>query len=105
VTAATNEFTFSTAVFWQQRVCAGCGDPGSEAHHVVLRSHGGEHHIDCGLLLCNKCHRGFHDGQYDIQKDIGKGLLEWPEKVAYVHEVLGDRADSYLLRYYRIEAP
>jgi len=91
--------TLRFAAFWQQRVCASCGEPGTEPHHVVLRSLGGEDHIDNLLLLCLNCHRLFHDGDRYVARWIGTALAEWPEKLAHARAAKGAR---YLLTYYEI---
>ena len=105
-TEVSNEFRFSVATFWSQRVCAGCGDPGSDAHHILHRSFGGDDHLDNGLLLCHKCHMLMHDGCWDVQAAIGRTLVsQYPEKIAHVHALLGDHADSFLHTYYKIGSP
>ncbi len=45
------------------RVCGFCRGPNPNAvemHHIVFRSHGGEHSADNLVTLCFSCHRGIH---------------------------------------------
>lgn len=99
------EATFSMAVFWQQRVCAVCGEPASDAHHIVQRSNpSSDDHVDNGLALCHACHMAWHDGVEDVRRAAGSALTEWPEKIQHVHRLLGDEAPRYLARYYGLEA-
>lgn len=40
-----------------------------ELHHIILRSHGRDHHPDNLIVLCGKCHRRYHDGLIGIFVD------------------------------------
>lgn len=102
--ADVEDITFSQACWWQQRVCASCGQPGSEAHHILLRSLGGDNHVDNGLLVCVLCHSAFHHGVEGVQRAFGRALAEeWPEKLDHVRDLLGSRASGFLRTYYHLE--
>lgn len=102
----TEQATLTLAAYWEQRVCQACGEPGSDAHHVVLRSHERQPHatVDSVLLLCHPCHMRFHRGDVEVRRAVGRGLLGWPEKLANVERLLGVETDAYLERHYLISS-
>lgn len=58
-----NEFSASVRkqIIERDKVCKGCGGKGEQIHHVKPRSQSGRGVYTNGLLLCNECHRLFHD--------------------------------------------
>jgi 5-methylcytosine-specific restriction endonuclease McrA len=56
--------------------CVACGKPGSEVHHVTMRSLGGKDDPDNLALLCSSCHTETH----------GHVLRIWRTKRGWKHE-------------------
>lgn len=75
------------------RQCRGCGGEAVEAHHIVLRSAGGDDVMENIMPLCGRCHDQFHaEGHLAAS-------LSWGE-VCYAWRKLGVAALSYLERRY-----
>jgi hypothetical protein len=85
--------------------CRSCSVRAREAHHVLLRSLGGDDVDENIVCLCSTCHTLFHmsvgDEQRQVAETIGRRLTD--EEVAYVIVKLGDgRGRAFLQRYYQV---
>jgi HNH endonuclease len=101
---------WSLSVWNEQRVCAVCGAPGANAHHVVKRSQGGRNAIANGVLLCGSgttgCHGLYHSADPPTMRAIGAFIVDSPAHFDYLDRLLGpELARSFLARNYLTEVP
>lgn len=70
-----------------QHICQICGDPGTDAHHILCAGYFWEQHnnLDNGITLCRKCHVLAHRGKFGAANK-GKYTAE------YTEQLLMDRA-------------
>ena len=105
--------TFSLQVWTRERNCVACGEPGSNAHHVLF----GRHHRRTtdprgGVTLCGSgttgCHGLFHAGDVATRREIGLYIVEQRDDTLdfLVEELGAEGAIEYLDRvYYLAEEP
>jgi hypothetical protein len=88
--------------------CRCCGRRGSDAHHVLFRSQGGDDVEDNIVTLCAECHGTLHRSAIDADRhhtraEIGSRLTA--AEIHYMVERLGeDPARVYLRRHYNVAA-
>jgi hypothetical protein len=88
----------------QDGTCRACGEPGSDGHHILYRSKGGDDVEDNVVTLCHDCHMALHkwltEGEA-IRAEVGKRLMV--EEIRYVLDRLGDDPGrAFLRRYYSV---
>lgn len=73
----TKEYRRIRRHLWDKtgHICAGCGAPATQLHHIVPRHMGGHNNIENIVALCGECHakahekRGaFKNGKADLKK-------------------------------------
>lgn len=85
--------------------CRACGQRGSDAHHILYRSLGGDDVEDNIVCLCRRDHMVIHFDATEeasaIRAEIGKHLTA--HEIGYVTAKRGDtEGREYLLRYYAV---
>lgn len=90
--------------------CAVCGEgraAGLHAHHVLLRSRGGDDVTANLCALCAACHGAIHNGHRDTAHLLGQHLvLLRPDVLDYLKEKLGGpAAQQFILDSYGPELP
>lgn len=77
----------------RDRVCrCGCGRQATDAHHILLRSQGGDDVQDNVMPLYHDCHMAWHAGELT-------GLKVTVTEQLYVLERLGEKSgQDYLIR-------
>ena len=92
----------------QDPSCRACGLHGSDGHHIVFRSAGGDDVEDNVICLDHGCHMILHHSADDeerhrITAEIGVRLT--PSEMGYALDRLGDsEGRSYLRRRYNVAA-
>jgi hypothetical protein len=90
----------------QDPSCRACGVQGSDGHHIVFRSKGGDDVEDNVVCLDHHCHMILHYSAHDeerhrVRAAIGKALT--PEELGYAIDRLGDDAGrEYMRRHYDV---
>jgi 5-methylcytosine-specific restriction endonuclease McrA len=72
-------------------LCRVCSGKATDAHHILLRSQGGDDVEENIMPLCHDCHMSYHAGQVNL----------WirPRELLYVIDRLGrDKGVEYLKR-------
>jgi 5-methylcytosine-specific restriction endonuclease McrA len=87
-------------VIRQQKLglCRGCGEPGTDLHHLVPRSLMGADVAANVVPLCHLCHMRYEDranGWRDVAAGIRKSLTPGERKY-----VCGEKGAPFLDRYY-----
>lgn len=86
--------------------CRACGERGTDAHHVIFRSHGGDDVEENIVCLCNVCHRLLHYSAHDedrhrVRSEIGQRLTS--AEMGYAVRRLGKvEGRSFLRRHYNV---
>ena len=101
------EASFALQVWTRERNCVACGEPGSNAHHVLFGSHGRTQDPRGGVMLCGSgtigCHGLFHEGDEKTRREIGEYILDRrPDTIEFMVEQLGSgrAVMEYLDRVY-----
>lgn len=74
-------------------ICAHCGAPALDAHHILPLEEGGNDTQDNLVCLCRKCHQQVHKGVYTVDKET-KELIP-----VIIKEHIVENKPSYILQF------
>lgn len=83
--------------------CWCCGDPWSELHHILNRSHSGDDVTVNLAPLCAECHRRVEARDAVSRSLIRQALL--PSNIGYLRWKMGEQVEGWLDRNYPLALP
>lgn len=78
------EFQRIRAQLWEKKghICAYCGKPAEELHHIIPRHMGGDNRLQNIIPLCEECHHKAHSKSTGvIRKKRGRPKIQAPTNI------------------------